>query len=241
MARGSRDFGAGAARSLTAPMLDLGELAVRLGAPISYDRLGSVIAILTGADPVNAFPEQHIGGGRADPFFSYSPFGPYTWRLEAPANLDAAAVQSFFPYIGDAPAGVEVVWKMPSGQLDAFELLVEVSNGTTRTNAGLRWNGTEADWQHKNSSGTFVDTPTQPNDPFQSTWHSLKLVFDPTLQTYVRGLVDGESLELAGIDGQNDASVRRSVRTSVRVQSSGTPNQVAEVAAVIVTVEEETA
>lgn len=238
MSRGGPDFGAVAARVLTAPVLDLGELAVRLGGPSVYDRLGAVIGLFTADAPAGGLSLTTSGTGRIDSFVSYSPLGPYVWRLQAPALNDVAAMTFRLPFLGDAPAGIEVVWKMPGDDIDRFQLQLDVGTGSARAQTFFQWEGSDADWMFFNSSGTFVDSSIQPADPRLSGWHSLKLVADPADQTYIRVVADGEEAGMAGIAGSAALPATRQIDGAVRLLGDGTATTEVEVAAVIVTVNE---
>ena len=55
MTHGVQDFGASSGQNSTYGLTDLGELAVRLGSPVSFDRRGDVVMMETFEDGLDAW------------------------------------------------------------------------------------------------------------------------------------------------------------------------------------------
>ena len=238
MARGHPDFGATTPRELTTPLLDSGELAARLGSPVVYDRLGTVIALYTADQPVALVFEANVGSGRRDTVLAHSPFGPYAWRFTAEADGQQPGIRLLVPYIGDSPVGVEVVFRTVDHQGQTIQLTVLADTAAARSLPGIRWNEDTNRWQNLDSSGMWQNTPSSPA-PLQTTlWHSLKLIFDPPESEYGQAKIDGEPFGLDGVAAESVAGFTRTLEIGFHAEGTAAATVSTDVAAVIVTVNE---
>ena len=238
MARGHPDFGATAPRELTTPQLDSGELAARLGSPNVYDRLGTVIAIYKGDEPIHQVFEANVGSGRRDNFLFSNPFGAYVWRLTALANGHQPGFRLLVPLIGDSPAGVEVIFRTIDNTDTTIELTFIADTGTERIQPGFRWNSTVAQWQFLLPTGLWQTTSTFITPLSANIWHSMKLTADPIAATYGRVSKDGESAGIIGEATQNPPGFLRTMEVQFMAESDAAGTLSTDVAAVIVTVNE---
>lgn len=202
MARGAEDFGAVAPQTLTGPALDPGELAVRLGSPVAWNRLGRVIYMITGDRMPGAGLADNPGTGRIDRIAGGGLFGGYGIRIRAAASsINEASVSVRLPRITAGIVGLEILW-FNGSFIRAAEIRLEAESDAITTTTGLRYNTAVARIQYLDSAGSWVSTPTQPEG--QGTigrWRQLKLVQDADAGTYVRGIFDGVDLGIDGIAG----------------------------------------
>lgn len=211
MARGAPDFGAATPRELTAPALDPGELAARLGSAVRFDRLGFVVQIVDGW---GLGGEENTLGGATARIDMVPPVGGlpgYVARMEVGANGHSANVRTTIPYLGDVGAGVEAVWKDGGTGPPDVRLTLNADDGSTLVQAGVRWDETAGQWEYTDSNGSSVATPTQADDPIGDGWNWIKVAVDPATGKYLRGVANGTELGLAGIDANTVASISRSI------------------------------
>ena len=91
MARGGPDYGASSARYTIFPVTDLGELAVRLGSPVAYDRQGNVIYTESFENGLAGWDTDTSGAGASvDVSFGRGVHGAWAGRLVA--GSDAAPI-----------------------------------------------------------------------------------------------------------------------------------------------------
>ena len=243
MSRGATDFGATAALPLLAAALDPGELAVRLGSPVVFDRIGNVVYWSLGDEVRWPLRETANGDGRVDVLAGRGLYGGYGLRLRAGTTQgNETTWRTLLPRVLSGAVGLEMVWWSDAG-IDVVTVeFLDVSSGA-RLRPALRVDYTDDETQHRNSAGTFVATPTQPDVVgTDGRWQQIKLVVDVTAATYVRAVMDGQDLGLDAVAVQDSGSGSAEVelRVVVRMDSAGAQTREVIVGALIFTVNEPT-
>lgn len=221
MARGGPDFGAINPRELTAPALDPGELAVRLGSPVVWDRRGFVLRMITGATPLQALRVSEVGSAESHIQARPTPLGPYCWRFTTTGPGDSIEVQELVPYTGAAGSGYELMFRpRDPGVTIQTDLLLR--DGAAGARGGLRLDGSGGSGvEFLDSSATWTATPTQPAVyPVSGGWHVFKWAMDTS--TYLYAELDGLDLGIAAeaVDDQG-ATSERSIQVGLDFTGSG--------------------
>lgn len=243
MARGLPDFGVSAAVDLTAPAIDPGEMAVRLGSPVVFDRLGFVVHAEIGDRPLTVANLAVSAGGRGDVMAGRGLFGGYGLRLRASSSADSdATLFATLPLVATGGVGCEVVW-WSDADCEAMAANLVVRHGGNRAFTNLRVNYVDGSTEYWTSAGAWTDTPTQPTGlTTAARWHSLKIVQNAVDGTWVRATFDGQELGMRGIAGNVPGNTDHFVQvtaSSVRIDGSATERDVY-VGALIATVNEPT-
>ncbi|KKN00279.1 hypothetical protein LCGC14_1139400 [marine sediment metagenome] len=238
MARGAPDFGAVAPRELTATVQDLGELAVRLGSPVIFDRRGTVVAII-GATTM-AWHGGTVNGAsaRIDLIPSFTLGGGYSMRMDVTGPGQWVATTQVTPFYPDESFGSEVVWRS-SGILDAqVELSAVGRDGATFWSAAIRWNDVTGTWQYLSAAGVWTDTPIQAAGYRRDRWASMKIAVDMPSSLYLYGVADAQDLGLRGIAARQGSTVEGGLVGSVTLRAGAGARSVIDLANLILTVNE---
>uniref|UniRef100_A0A6H2A251 Uncharacterized protein n=1 Tax=viral metagenome TaxID=1070528 RepID=A0A6H2A251_9ZZZZ len=177
---------------------DLGELAVRLGAPASIDRLGNVIYMRDFRYGLNSSEWGSSGAGE-DVHLSgnHSMYGGYTVRLEKVASTSSySGVEVRTVARSAGRVGVETLFAVITNYPKA-KLYLYRYTGTQLYRWGLQWDTANQEV----SILTDVDTWTLTGTTVKCLigyplLHSMKLVGDESDGDYVRALIDGVEIDL---------------------------------------------
>lgn len=239
MARGGPDFGAVAPRTLTAPALDPGELAARLGSPVVHDRLGFVVGLFTphqfGVDSIT------LTGATARAVLStrFAWGGSYSMRCYTNGSGHVVSLDQGVAFLGAAGAGLEVVYHRFATLNADIDITYDLHDGTSGIHTQLLWDDSASVWRYIDSAGSLVDTPTQTPGPSDEVFTSMKLTADPATSTYLRALVNGVDLGLRGIACQSLGGTVRRARGFFTVTSDAAAESTVYFNTMIYTVNEE--
>lgn len=201
MAHGTPDYGRTNAVRTTFQMMDLGELAVRLGSPISHDRRGDVIwwddfecsgnkwntiALGTGASVAvsteaarNGANSMKVVGGSAG-----IPFATATHTLVQPVR---------------GSLGVESSWAF-MGEPESVSMFIEDLDGSGGHRYTVEFDAGTGLLLYIDAAGAKVPLQAGFNpQPTLRTFHTWKLVLDQLTHTYERIIVDGFAFPLPDI------------------------------------------
>lgn len=200
MPHGLPDWGLTGPKTTVYGLDDVGEAAVRLGSPVSWDRRGDVVF-------VDSFNE---GGGRPeiyDPWVGattdlvtdYALHGPLALRF----NFDADSRHDMFleyyhPPQTNAALGLEMSFSMNANV--SFVLLGIEQH--TETDYWARVYIDCETWQLWYWDLDRVYQPHSAIPPLEQdlhTWHAFKMVMDPVNAEYVRVMIDYLSYDLKGL------------------------------------------
>lgn len=238
MAHGTPDWWGESPTSTIHQVTDAGELAVRLGSPVSFDRRGNVVWYDDFEDGMQRWVTTGAGTGNAVILTSLYPLsGAYCAKLTGGSDGAMYAELSrilFSPVPGGI--GVEISFEL-AGLGDEIDLLVTHYDGAALYRYHVRWVRATADFEYLDSAGAWQDIDaSKPLIATSASWHTMKVVFDTVDGEYMRAMLDDEEYPLVGIAPQTGASaVEPTVRLQIDVYSTAGNNHSARVDNVIIT------
>lgn len=139
MPRGQPDYGMYAPKKVTGSLSDMGELAVRLGSIVSYDKRGDVVDLDDFEAPILRWKVQYLpigGGSYFSSLTSRSGIQSYYMYTDASA-LAVTNVQKYYQLLGVKRLGVEISFcKLLSA--GSLEINIWYYDGTNRYKAIAR-------------------------------------------------------------------------------------------------------
>jgi hypothetical protein len=210
MAHGTPDYGITAGRATTHQLTDLGELAVRMGSPIRFDRRGDVMWWDDFECVTNRYDNTLEGTGAAAARSTVRAHsGENSWLLTGGSDgLRLASLTASEPPIVRAAVGLEIAFNLP-GVVDAVQLRITEFDGAAFYTARLIWSDVTNELLYYNAAAgetviaSGIDLPV--NLP---TWCIVKLVVDLQTRTYVRALLNHQAFDLSGIAMNTGADAR---------------------------------
>jgi len=166
---------------------DLGELAVRLGSIVSYDRKGDVIWLWDGSTGVSTWAISGISGDAyCEVGTSFSNVGGYQLELHADGATDPyVQLIKFFSPVEVSKWGLEVSVALISDYLD-FIINIGRDDGVLYYQAGIKLDSDADEILYRDLAGDYIkfaDLPTLHNTYGQ--FHNMKLVIDMDTNKYV--------------------------------------------------------
>jgi len=238
MPHGTPDWWGVEPTSTVHQMQDAGELAVRLGSPVSYDRRGNVVWYDDFGDGLGKWLAVTAGTGAGVSLTSASVYsGAYSAKLVGGSDglMYVYIVRYFFDPVRGG-VGVEVSFEL-AGVPTVVEFQASHYDGTNYYQYWVRWVSATADFEYQDSAGAWQDIDAnKPLIASQTAWHTVKLVFDTVNEKYARAMLDDEEYSLAGISPQFAASaLEPSVRVAIWAYSANGSNRYARIDNVILT------
>jgi hypothetical protein len=208
MAHGTPDYGVTAGAVTTYQLKDLGELAVRLGSPITHDRRGDVIwwddaecgavkwaSTLVGVNASFGASTDRARNGRRS----------YKLRPGDAVN-DLATMTHVSPFSNISRLGMEFSFSL-TGELRRLEWIFSLRDGTDSHLFQVRWDDGASVLQYLNAASAYVTFASVVNLHFDATlFHTGKLVIDPTTDRYVRFVLNNTEYDLSGFSEPVSAS-----------------------------------
>ena len=175
------------------PMIgDLGELAARLGSPVTHDRTGSIVFVDSFTFGLSDW-QVALSGKGAEVVLVSSPFrsGPFSVKLTAGSDSSRQAkIFRKFPYPQLGKYGLEFSWK-PDLYVDRLAVKLVHHDGTNEHEFQFRYVVTDKDLKVRDSDGLYV---TIDNDLYlaytYAPFHTFKLVGNFETDEYVRLIVN---------------------------------------------------
>jgi hypothetical protein len=194
-----QDGGFSTGQGLYANVSDMAELAVRLGAPSSVDRSGTVVAIEDFRYGLSMIESTTAGLGETVlTSGSYSRYGGYSAKLTRVANVDSYVGTRV--RVGSRPAGTwgaEALFTAITGQPNVRLFLVR-HTGTHNIGWAARWDGNEGKVYYEVSTGVWEEVISDiPMNYGYPLLHSFKLVVSETDLEYMRIIADGEEVSFS--------------------------------------------
>ncbi len=207
MAHGTPDWGITAGAVTTYQLTDLGELAARLGSPITHDRRGDVIwwddfewglakwgVSLGGTGAAGALGTTRARNGRQSAKLTAGSDGAHSVGL---AHDQAVPLVSLL--------GAELSFSLDGGT-HQVALAQQVKTATGKYFFAVWWIQSTGVLQYEDSAGALVTFATGVNLGGGSTlFHTMKAVVDPATGQYVRVIVNATAYSLAGIPARVQA------------------------------------
>jgi len=199
---------------------DMGELAVRLGSPVSYDRRGNVVWFDNFEDGLGKWYLSEVGTGADVALTGLSAVsGGYSAKLVGGSDgLMSAQLQRIFYAPVPGKVGLEMSFEL-RGAATVVELQAAHYDGVNYYQYYVRWVSATSDFEYQDSAGAWQDIDAnKPLIAAAHAWHTMKVVFNTASGKYVRAMLDDEEYSLAGIGPQSAASA---IEPTVRVRIYG--------------------
>lgn len=202
MRHGHPDYGIGAPISTIYPVFDVGELAARLGSPVTADRAGNVM-----------WYDDFEGTIKRWDHSSYDSEGDFQHTTEA-ARSGAACAKLLTPTTVDkdtwifcnrplpVPSKIGHEFSYAMGlHIQYLHLRMSFMTRTTRYRYRLRYDRYNRTMAYYKSGVTYIDLPgIVSHEMLSHAWNTIKLVADYENHKYVRALLNENSWDLSGID-----------------------------------------
>ena len=179
----------------------IGELAARLGSPVTWDRRGQLVQATTFEGGFNHCTKSTGGNGSTvtlDP--TVWQFGGYSCKLHTVTNVAASAlVTTFTDFSPSSRLGFEVAYSVASTPPYIYFYLT-VCDESNDYLAQLRYNKAAAQIEYRNSAGgwTLVAAFGQIETP--QVFRSIKGVVDIAAKKWVRILINGTEYDWSAHD-----------------------------------------
>lgn len=209
MPHGTPDYHITAGAQTTHQLTDLGELAVRLGSPVSHDRRGDVVWYDTFEADVLAWSASSDGAGSSVALDTVSPrSGEQACLLTAGSDgALTAAIAYSLAYPNLSRLGVEFAFQV-QGLPDYVQLVAGLFDGATFSQVQIRWDRLNNALQYTIAGGAFVTVATPSlftGSP--KVYHVLKVVWDAQEHTHERLILNDEIYDISGATMPTAASV----------------------------------
>ncbi len=208
MAHGTPDWGVTAGLETVYQMTDLGELAARLGSPITHDRRGDVVWWDDFEWSLNKWNDQWDGtGGGAAISTARARNGRCSALLTSGSDAGHfAGIQHFNPFPAPSMLGAECSFSL-GGEVGAVRWQVNTYNGVEVVAYEVRILPATEVLQYLDSAGSYQDIATGVHLLADATlFHTVKLVVDAASGEYVRVVLNEETYPLAAIAAQGTPS-----------------------------------
>lgn len=187
---------------------DAGELAVRVGSIVSYDRRGNVIFLDDFEDGLARWGTATSGLG-AGVTLSADAARSRAYSVKLTGGSDDsrfARLSQVRPIPVEGKIGVEVSFTNKS-DLSTFEIHVAIDDRTNIHRARVRFDEQADDFEYYDSAGVWQDIDAdKPCYNLMYTFHTMKLVFDLSTDKYIRAMLNDEEYDLSAHSMQTAAS-----------------------------------
>lgn len=207
MAHGTPDWGLTAGATRTYQLTDLAELAVRLGAPVIFDRRGDVIFWDSFENGLGSWNIVLVGaGGAVDLSLATRRTGWFSVRLHTDAVADdQVRLQRSVPIISLSRLGLEASFFLDA-DTQLFVCSFYVYDGVDVLTGQVRYNLPLERLSYLNAAGALVTLEDGLVVNIGTVaWNTVKLVVDGSAEEYVRVLFNNRSYDLAGVACQKAA------------------------------------
>lgn len=180
---------------------DMAELAVRLGSPVTSDRLGDVVFFNQMDKGVSPF-EYVLDGSGADLNIigNTSEYGGYSLTLTAGSDGPRRVILNHFSNLYEA---VKTGWEIHVAFITEYDFLqfsFKRYNGTNYVNPQIYLNQTSGEIQYRDVNDNIVKLADLPNLVYSSpTWIHLKAVMDFSVGEYVRLTMGNITYNMQGL------------------------------------------
>lgn len=181
--------------------LDLGELAVRLGSPVTFDRRGDVIFLDEFENGLGHCQTLTSGaGGAVEMTTDETRYGGYAAKLIGGSDSSRWALLHYIlPKPIFSGIGLETHFRV-GDDVEYVSLRILVYDGTYYHEGEIRHDQANNRWEYLKADGTYVVFQTGAIIPSAAhLFHPAKLVVDLENDEYIRALVTGEEEDLSGI------------------------------------------
>ncbi len=190
-------------------MNDMGELAVRLGSPVVYDRRGEVIWYDTFDDGITKWPGAVTGAGSTVTDDTTLPFFKGHCLLLTAGGVAGgeAAAYRYFSVLQDTVWGIYGAVNLYD-TFNQLRLSLYKQDGVNSYIASLQINKVTGKLEYLDSTGVYVTLDTLPLVVSSfGQYHHLKVVADYGTLKYVRAMFNQHQYDLSGIAIRTVAAV----------------------------------
>ncbi len=241
MTHGTEDFGNRKQLIDVYSIQDLGELAVRLGSPVVYQRLGTVVYIEDFSNGLGRWNFGYINSGFESLETKYFLSKGFSLKLGSGAtnNSTVEAVSQFQPFSLDK-VGLEVSFSLESGLGEIIFQILYYTETTGYIGAVKYDPGITNKLYYLNSSGVYTAFSDELLlELYEKFFHTCKLVVDFGSNQYVRFYLDNFSYSLGLLDLKHDTtSTRRMFVIDIQVNNKTSGAMTGYIDNVIVTINE---
>ena len=209
-------------QSTVFPMTDLGELAVRLGSIVTFDRRGDVVLVEDFEAGLGRWKLQLGGTGAVVDLSRTGPrSGQLSCRLvKASDGSKDAGIEHVFPLTALSPVGAEVSFAELGGAAE-LHLRIDYADGTRAWRFELVYREAQEDIQVLQADGTYETIATGLPVFAETHGHStIKLVADLAQLGYVRALFNSITVDVSSFAPQDVAALAL-VQMAVGVRNEG--------------------
>jgi len=222
MAHGGPDWGTEGPVSTIHSIQDLGELAARLGSPVTFDRRGNVMWFDDFESGIGQWFRSGDAGYSVDWNSQYMQRGGFSCKLMTPtATGETVWLQKITTLPVISKFGLEITFSREQfwRYLD-FGLVYYDGHHTYTTK--IRLDVVNDKLQYWDEDGNWQDVPGGQyhfivNEYF---FHTLKYVINPTMTKYQRLIVSNQELDLSAINSQKAASATSPIMLTTIVLTS---------------------
>lgn len=201
MVRGAKDWASDAQVAQVASLQDLGELAVRLGSPVDYDRGGNVVLMENFDGGVQPWIDYFINTWGAGAGLTHSRDYPMHGLSTAKAvcgTTDDKCVElgMQLPYPQSSKLGAAITF-FPDSNLQDVELYLNIYTGAEYFTAGIKVEAYLKKVYRLNVAPGWVEVGDDSiYQLYGAAYHSIKLVMDTANDRYLRVTINNSAIDL---------------------------------------------
>ena len=220
---------------------DMGELAVRLGSTVSFDRRGIVMDMDDFETGLSKWGYDGYASDSAQKVVVTHVYrGGYAIQLNSGKLADPIyIINKAFPNISAKKSGAEIAFRPSSGGY--YQIIrLQHSDGSALSQASIKLDMVAKEIYYLNSGGNYASFGTIPDLGAMTTiWNVIKLVADFENETYYRVILNGTTYDLSSYAlYQTSPSANPYVQFLYGVYGDGVTQSVMLVDAFIYTIEE---
>jgi len=229
MPRGQRDFGGTSPTTTIAGVSDMGELAVRLGSPVTFDRRGDVILLDDFEDNINKWVQTHVGVGGAIALSNDTCKNGARSCKFTTGNVigNACSIERYMSYPVSGRFGFEISFTYESN-FSQWEWLLQLNDGAFYHLAEITY---------VDATGTLYYRDSTPADvaivaglslyEVDELFHTIKLVVDFDNDKYIRLILNNTEYDLSAYSFEKKAdATNQRLFTRVRAYTATAANNV---------------
>ena len=201
MATGHPDGGQEAQSNFGTVMSDPGELAARLGSPVTYYRSGKVLYYDGFEGVIETWLQAPIGGGSIDLVVANHYMGKQGVAFTSSSTSSSEqSIYKYFPYAGENTVGVELVWLAEGVNITYISLEFQVIRDEQYNVYAYRINPATGEVSIKDNLGVWnIEATINPILTNSYVPIIVKLVGDPANEVYKYIKINDDTIDLTGI------------------------------------------